>query len=66
MSSYIKSLLQLLILKGEWDELDNTVNNKYMVLKRMGQIHVYIFIVRTYVIHLLGTYVTTLCNWLIL
>ena len=23
-------------------------------------------IVRTYVIHLLGTYVTTLCNWLIL
>ena len=44
MSSYIKSLLQLLILKGEWDEFDITVNNKYMVLKRKGQIHVYIFI----------------------
>ena len=29
-------------------------------------LHAFIHILRTYVIHLLGAYVTILCNWLIL
>ena len=35
-------------------------------LKGKGKVFATTFSVRTYVIHMLGTYVTILCNWLIL
>ena len=31
-----------------------------------GRVLLFVHVVRIYVIHLLGTYVTILCNWLIL
>ena len=49
----------------EWVKL--THHNYYIILVSISIHSCYIYkIVRTYVIHLLGTYVTILCNWLIL
>ena len=45
------------------EELNQFVRNDvWELVPRLENVHV----VRTYVIHLLGIYVTILCNWLIL
>ena len=51
--------LQARVLEG--DPL--TISN---ALKRVTEPLILVAAVRTYVFHLLGTYVTILCNWLIL